>query len=194
MAVIPNGFAQANFRYSGGGFPEGAEWTLGLDVSGAIGGPVGVATDLLTNYTATIRTVLPAATVLTSVLVKFGPNDLGPSGEVAGSYPGTGGGVQTSSAVAILVRKVTSIGGRPGRGRFFLPGVQESEVDAAGILTTGFVDGLQDEMDNFYAELVSSAMPPVLLHSETSPLSTPTVITSFQVDARVATQRRRQRR
>lgn len=194
MAVIPTGYAQANFRYSGGGLPNGAEWTLGLDISSAIGGPAGVADDLITNYSATIRTVLPAATVLTGVLVKFGPNDLGPSAEVATSVPGTGGGVQTSPAVAILIRKVTAIGGRPGRGRFYLPGVQESEVENTGLLTPAFVAGLQSEVDDFFAELVSSGMPPVLLHSETSPVAVPTPITSFQVDSRVATQRRRQRR
>lgn len=194
MAVIPVGYAQANFRYSTLGYPEGAEWTLGLDVSSALGGPSGVATDLITNYGLTIRTVLPGSAVLTSVLVKFGPNDLGPSAEVAASVPGTGGGTQTSPAVAVLVHKVTAIGGRPGRGRFFLPGVQESEVDVAGVLTSAFVDGLQDEVDAFVAELISSGMPPVLLHSETSPVATPTPITSLQVDSRVATQRRRQRR
>lgn len=194
MAVIPSGYAQANFRYSTLGYPEGAEWTLGLDIGAALGGPSGVATDLITNYGLTIRTVLPGSTVLTSVLVKFGPNDLGPSAEVAASVPGTGGGVQTSSAVSILVHKNTAIGGRPGRGRIYLPGVQESEVDVAGVLTGAFVTGLQDEFDAFEAELISSGMPPVLLHSAESPVSTPTPITGFQVDSRVATQRRRQRR
>lgn len=192
--VIPTGFAQANFKYSGGGAPTGAEWTLGLDIGSAVGGPAGVAFDLITNYGATIRTVLPSSCVLTSVLVKFGPNNLGPSAEVSSTVPGTGGGAQTSPSVAALVQKITAIGGRAGRGRFYLPGVQESEVGETGVLTGAFVDGLQDVMEAFYSELVSSGMPPVLLHGDGSPVSTPTPITSFNVDGTVATQRRRQRR
>lgn len=194
MAVIPAGFAQANFRYTGGQAPTGAEWTLGLDVSSALGGPAGVANDLIVNYGNTIRTVLPAACVLTSVLVKFGPNTTGPSAEVGTTTPGTGGGTPASSAVSILVQKLTALGGRPGRGRLYLPGVQESEVDEAGNLSGAFVDGLQDQFDDFFAELVSSGMPPVLLHSETSPIATPTDVTGFAVQTVVATQRRRQRR
>lgn len=194
MAVIPSGFAQANFRYTGGMAPTGAEWTLGLDVSAALGGPAGVAADLGANYAATIRTVLPSAAVLTEVLVKFGPNSTGPAASDFTSYAGTGGGSPTSPAVAIIVKKNTAAGGRTGRGRFFLIGAQESEVGETGVLTSGFIAGLQAELDSFYDELVSSGMPPVLLHSEGSPVTTPTAITSFSCDGTVGTQRRRQRR
>lgn len=194
MAVIPVNFGQANFRFGGSGVPNGAEVTLGFEHSGSIFDPADAALDLVTNWVATIHTVLPASIVLDSVLVKYGPNDLGPSAEQSSGAAGTGGGVQTSIAVAVLVHKVTALGGRPGRGRMFIPGVQESEVDPAGNLTGAFVSGLQTELNSFYSDMVASGIPPYLLHSETSPVATPTAITAFTAAGIVATQRRRQRR
>lgn len=194
MAVIPVDYAQANMRFGGTGVPSGAEVTFGLNVSAGSPTPATVAADLIANWMATIATVIPSSVVLESCLVKFGPNDLGPSAEVSGGGPGTGGGAQTSIAVAVLVSKITAIGGRPGRGRMYIPGVQESEVAPDGTLSGAFVAGLQSEVDAFLADMVSNAIPMVLLHGETSPVTTPTPVTSLQVASIVATQRRRQRR
>lgn len=194
MAVIPDDYAQANFKFGGTGVPSGAEVTLGLSVAAGSPTPATIGADLIANWMATIATVMPSSIVLEGCLVKFGPNDLGPSAEVSGGGPGTGGGAQTSIAVAILVQKLTAIGGRPGRGRMFIPGAQESEVAPDGTLSGAFVAGLQSELNTFYADMVTNGIPPYLLHSVGSPLTTPTAITSFQVQSVVATQRRRQRR
>lgn len=194
MAVIPSGFAQANFKIGGGGFPNGAEITLGLDVSGVVLGPSAVASDLIANWGANIDPIVPGTLTLDSVLVKFGPNATGPSAEVPSGNAGSGGGTGTSPAVAWLVHKLTASGGRPGRGRMYMPGVQESEIDTAGNLSAGFVAGAQSAMEDFFDQLGADGTPPVLLHSAASPVSTPTPITGFTVDGVAATQRRRQRR
>jgi hypothetical protein len=193
VTVIPSGYAQANFKFGGTGAPNGAEVTLGLELAGVLQTPSGVAADLIANWVATVHTVLPGSITLDSVLVKFGPVATGPSADVAAGDTGTGGGTGTSPNVAILVHKVTPLGGRAGRGRMYIPGVQESEVDTSGNLTTPFVTGINAELATFWSTLNSDDTPPVILHNVGSPLTTPTPITDFNCDPRVATQRRRLR-
>lgn len=193
MALIPAGYIQANLRFSGDSSPNGAEVTLGFDASGYVGDVADMATEIGNEWIASIRTVMPSTVVLASVLVKAGPNATGPAAEVAVSSAGSGGGASASPNVAILVRKNTAAGGRTGRGRFYHPGPQESEVNPNGTLSGAFVSGMQTEVNDFFGALATAGLDSVLLHSETSPVTTPTPITSFTVDSRVATQRRRLR-
>ena len=131
---------------------------------------------------------------LYAVAVKFGPDDLGPSAEYSGSVFGGDGNPALSSAVAYLVRKHTASGGRPNRGRFYLPGVTEAAVTASGEVDSLQQAAVEADVTSFVNAVIASLATPVLLHGPESPVTTPTPITSFTVDTYVATQRRRQRR
>jgi hypothetical protein len=191
--VIPSGFAQINWKFTGTSCPNGAEVTLGVDISSFSGSPADAAGDAITAYNDNVDPIMPATVTLASVLVKFGPNATGPSAEVSSGNAGSGGGASTSPNVCWLVHKTTALGGRAGRGRMYWPGVQESEVDPSGTLSGAFVTGAQTAMDNFLGDLGTALLIPVVLHGAASPLSSPTTILELNVDGVAATQRRRLR-
>lgn len=193
MVTIPNDYAQINWKLAGASCPLGAEVTMGANVSSYGGSPADAAGDAITAWVDNIATVLPASVQLASVLVKFGPTATGPSAEVPSGSVGTGGGVSASPQNAWLVHKVTTLGGRAGRGRMYIPGVQESEVDPSGAMSSGFVSGAQTAVDGFLSDLGTALLIPVVLHGAGSPLTTPTTIIGLTVDSHVATQRRRNR-
>ena len=78
--------------------------------------------------------------------------------------------------------------------RYSLPGIPEVEVDSAGAIGGTYLAASQSHVDDYYEGLVTAGLIPVLLHAEGSPVTTPIEITSHEVDAKVATQRRRLRR
>lgn len=193
MAVIPTGFGQANFRFTGPGAPTGAEVTLGFENSGDQ-----FASDicdlLIANWVATILTEQCNQVELSSVYVKLGPNTTGAFAEVA---DGTAGSIVSASEVpnvALLVSKTTAQGGRQGRGRMFIPGVRESDFDSSGLMSPTDVAGWQTDLDSFKTNLDGDLLGPVLLRSESSPPGSPIPVTSFAVSGKAATQRRRLRR
>jgi hypothetical protein len=192
--VIPAGYAQANFVYTGSAVPTGAEWTLGLDIGGVAGSPLSVCTLLETAYTAAGFGAHIASNVnLSFIEVKFGPDSTGPSATLSTSFTSTGGsGVGPNTAW--LVQKLTNDGGRAGRGRAYVPGVPESSCGESGNLLNVDVAFLQTDFDQFQASIEGNDLFGVVLHAAGSPLEIPSLITSFQVDDIAATQRRRLRR
>lgn len=192
---IPLGYAQANLIFSGAAAPTGAQVTLGLDVTGFAPGPSDAAEAVHNAYTtALIQNLQVESIALDTVTVKYGPNATGPSGEFSDPTPGaeTDDGVPPNTSM--LVQKVTAFGGRAGRGRLFLPGLPETRLEDTGVFTALWVSSAQTAFDSFLTELDTANLPPVLLHDEGSPISTPTPITSFQPVALAATQRQRLRR
>lgn len=95
--------------------------------------------------------------------------------------------------VAVLVRKVTSLGGATNRGRFYLPAwkLTEANVDNAGIIATTALNSIQSQLTAWLAALVTAGLDMVLLH--TDPLETPTPVTGLSIQSVIATQRRRVR-
>lgn len=192
--LIPDGFAQINAIHTGNGVPTGAQWTLGVGLGTFGGDPEALAKAFETWILASGLYVNVASDIsMTSVLVKYGPNSTGPSFLEPANEPGSGG-TGSSTQVAFLIHKATSLGGRAGRGRFFLPGVPESNVNSNGLLTSGTATAVNADLDSFLTELTNDGLIPVVLHAEGSPITTPTAITSLTCDAKVATQRRRLRR
>jgi hypothetical protein len=132
--------------------------------------------------------------VLSSILVKNGPNSTGPSHELLINQPGTVTGDSDAPQVAMLVHKVTALGGRAGRGRMYQPGVPDAFVNGAGELT-GTTAGIATAAYSLFRTILEeSDTPMVVLHGEGSPISTPTPVIGLSVDTRCATQRRRNRR
>jgi hypothetical protein len=192
--VIPSGYAQANFVLTGTGLPTGAECTLGFDIGGFSGDADDCAETLFGHWADDIMPRVTSFVVLTSVSVKFGPVATGPTGEFAGTEAGGAGGQATSPNVAALIHKNTAFGGRAGRGRMYIPGLQESDLNEAGNLDSGAVTAWQASLLAFLVSVTGDNLDPVVLHGVGSPLSTPSPITSLTIDSKVATQRRRLRR
>ena len=193
--IIPTGFAQANFKFTGAAVPTGAEVTMGLFVDTFTGDPEAAA-DAAANAwgTALMQGLQTIDITLSSVLVKFGPNATGPSFERPTGIQGTQTDATAAPNLALLVRKNTSGGGRTGRGRFYIPGVSEDDINEGGVLSGGYLSLAVTACNDFHTELVAADLTPALLHSAGSPVQQPLPITSFSPDATAATQRRRMRR
>lgn len=109
--------------------------------------------------------------------------------------PGTGGTlgtmVQNSSC---LVKKLTGEAGRKFRGRCYVPPISLAEVDVnnVGMIDPTTLATIQTNWDSFISgwKAGSETNKLWLLHSDPTD---PTEITSFQVEAQLATQRRRLR-
>lgn len=193
--IIPTGYAQANFRFTGDALPTGAEITMGYDVTGFIGGPDDAAEGLALNWTSSEMFNFQCDSVaLTSVLVKFGPIATGPSA----IYPTTVTGFESGQSVApntsVLVRKTTALGGRAGRGRLFLPGIPEAKITESGAVDASWATSRQNDLNQWLLDDIADDLVPVVLHSAGSPITAPTPITVLLLDSIAATQRRRLRR
>ncbi len=194
MAVIPAGFAQVNWIFAGSSCPTGAEVTLGLGGAG-LGGSAGAVAALLTAiWDDNMQDVQVATCFHTGTLLKKGPNATGASALHAAGTIGTLGVAGIAPNVALLVNKATDEGGRAGRGRFYMPGMTEPDTSQGGLVDEAYLTAAQTAADDMYAALVAADLVPVVLHGATSPIATPSTITEFQVQALVATQRRRLRR
>lgn len=189
---IPTGFAQITWLFAGADVPRGAAVTLGVEVGGSqtLGQ---IADNAKDAWVAGLQLSQSANTVLSGVRVKAGPSASGPMGEFSYSLTGSAIGTAVPPNVALLVRKVTNQGGRQGRGRMFVPGFTEPDVSGSGTINSGYLANLQAMADDTYDSLVADLLLPVLFHDSAGPITTPTSIVSFTVDARVATQRRRLR-
>lgn len=122
------------------------------------------------------------------------------SAAVAGT--GTGGASIVPVNCAVLIRKRTGFAGRRNRGRMYVPGISEVDVNGPGVIGSTAVAGWQTAVNSFYSDI--SAYGPVIVHSVIceqgeqghtgahSPVpGPPTPILSLEVDDRIATQRRR---
>jgi len=192
--IIPVGCAQINAIHTGDGCPTGAQWTLGVDIDGFSGDPTAVAQafEVALNNSG-IYSLVSSSVTMTSVLVKFGPNATGPSALEPANEPGT----ETADMIpntCYLIHKNTADGGHAGRGRFYLPGVPESDVLTGGLLVSGRASLMNGFLADFIADMTAANLPPLVLHNEDSPITVPSLIESFSCDTKVATQRRRLRR
>lgn len=192
---IDEGMAQANLKFTGALLPTGAEITLGMDIIDFAGGPIDAGGNISDNWaTCGILACLGTSLNMSSVLVKFGPNDDGPAAEYVQARFGTRSGNQCSPQVAGLVRKVTLGGGRKNRGRFFLPGMLENDLQDDGLFSGTYITLVNTALADFLTKMQADNLRPVVLHSEATGSAAIHDITTFQLDARCATQRRRNRR
>lgn len=189
--MIPTGYAQLSLAHTGDNFDGecintfGIQNTVDMDAAGigdAFKGAL-TATDLLTWYSSSV--------LLTEVRVKLGPDSTGESAVTDIGLTGDVGGQSVSPQVAMLVRRNTALGGRRGRGRFYIPGLPAATLDNSGTFDPANVEAIVEEWTALFAAMSFVGLNSVLLHD--SPL-TPTPITTLVGQSRVATQRRRARR
>jgi len=194
VVLIPAGFAQCNYRFSGAGLPTGAEITLGLDVSSYLGTPNDSADDMHSDFVTALLPQLNSNHTLVETRVKWGPTATGPTGISTTTNVGGHSDDPSPSAVSFLVQKVTAAGGRSGRGRLYFPSVGDGAVTTGGVIISANLTSVQNAFDAFWTAITADDLNPVVLHGAGAPITTPTPITSFAVEGTVATQRRRQRR
>src|SRR5215208_5990706 len=117
--LIPLGWAQVNWIFTGVGVPLGAEVTMGLDFSTFGGTVVDAAEACHDAWASTILTVQCDGVTLTTTRVKMGPNETGLFAEFSSDDNGGLAIAEQPPQVSILINKLTGIGGRSGRGRMF---------------------------------------------------------------------------
>lgn len=188
--IIPFGFAQATFFMEGSGAPTGAAVTMGLDPATGLS-PATVAASLELIWDTRISPIQIQNVDVTNIRVKFGPNTSGPSVDRPVTLGGNLVTAQAPPNVALLVQKATGLGGKKGRGRLYLPGIPEVEIDQGGNISGSYFASCQTAWNGFYNDLVAADIPMVLLHTGSSD---PTAVTELVVSALAATQRRRLRR
>lgn len=189
--AIPVGFADVFVRLAVAGDSEEMGVTFGVE--NPTGGWDQAAADDLSDIACQwLREVLCSSYTALGVRISVGSD---PGSIIWESTEGTGVGANGPAAlpqnVALLVRKQTASGGRRNRGRFYVPGINDGDADAAGFVTPASLAAFQVSMTGLFNGLATNGTPMVLFHSE-APF-TPTVVTSLVVDSKVATQRRRLR-
>lgn len=188
--TIPSGYGEATFEYSGAGLNYPAANTLGFQ-NVAVDTATDIAVSLGALWATNVMPELSNTITLDTVTVKLGPDDVGPTGISTPNQAGGSSGTQAPSNVTYLIKKVTAVGGRQGRGRLYLPGVTEASVGGDGVIDSNKVDDLQDAFDDVLSGMAGADLPAVLLHSDNT---VPYQLTGFQVQPLAATQRRRMRR
>jgi len=188
--IIPVGFARCFILFSNA-LPHECQNTIDLALDDVFddGDANAVANAIAPSYKAMLNT----ASTFHGVRVLIG-QDGGDPLEVFStlhSGPGTASGALAPAQVQGLIKKHTSHAGRKGRGRCYLPDVQEAHINDSGIADST-QQGLWQDVANALLDLPSSVGSPisgvVLLHEDGS---TPYGVTSISVEPAVATQRRR---
>lgn len=193
--LIPPGYAHVIIPMKHASTPRAAAVTFGIENN-----TVGFLTPSLVND---IQDAFTSAWNADSN-VTVGPSiaRFGQEGEEPLSVTGTATftGTFTTNALpsnsALLVKKLTSRGGRRGRGRMYIPWVvDETSVDEVGAIDSTTLTAYQDRAINFAVNLTTNDTPMVLLHDadgSTAPGS-PNLVTTLIPDPVIATQRRRLR-
>jgi hypothetical protein len=188
--TIPTGYGQASIFFVGNGAPHGAAITFGFK-NNADQTAQECAADVVHCWTTSgIMGNLSGSVATTKVRVKLGPDETGNFHEQAMSI---GGGLATTNTppnVAFLLKKQTNLGGRKGRGRCYLPGVLEADVNADGGIIAARQTNLGVDAAEVLAEMIVRDIPMVLLHGDAT---TPSTVAAWTLDPLVATQRRRLR-
>lgn len=190
--VIPDGYGQVNLRFVWPTTQLKAEVVFGISLTDESMSISDAANAVETAYLDAPMTDAQSHFIgLETILVKFGPNDTGPSFELPASHGGGNSGQGVTPNTCLLVKKTTSVGGRRGRGRIYWPGIEEGVIDAYGNIDPTALDTYQDLFTTFKEALSSSDVPMVVLHAETG--FTPHLVDSLICQNVAATQRRRLR-
>lgn len=195
--IIPPGFAEVSLRIRHTLLARAAFTTFGISIVAGGGNPQDLAAQVDMACAPFLYAGFDTNVVVDRVRVTIG-QDGGPPviGDLPVNRPGGRGMNSTAPALALLVNKVTSLGGRRGRGRFFLPWyVSVANVSEAGTIAPAEVTSLQTRMAEWHGDFDDQGISPVILHrTGVSVPPAPTPIVGFQVDPLISNQVRRQPR
>lgn len=193
---IPDGYYECAFTHSLAGSLRKAVCTLGVHYSGSDFGAD--SNELADGWATTFVPSMADAWTYTLFTMR---NQIGTvKTRVETSAGGTAHSATTPN-VTFLLHKDTGLPGRFNRGRLFLPGVSEQDVDAVGTVAGSKITELELARGNFETVLTTFHFSPVILHRDfstdggvTFTHRDPTTIVGLRFDALAATQRRRMRR
>lgn len=191
--VVPPGFANCQYLFELSGDPEWMATAVGVDLGGAT--DYQAVADSLAQQFIDVFPISAIADVYTFRGTKLTVGQAGgPPIIVEAAYVHIGNVASATflpQNCAFLIRKGTALGGRQGRGRMYLPPfpIAETQVNHLGQLVAASQASLQGKINSWLLPEIEK----VLFHDASQGAMAPTPITSFLVDARIATQRRRLR-
>jgi len=183
---IPADYYEAAFTHSFTGSLRSAVCTLGLHYTGS-----NFLTDAPDVPAAWRANIIPLMTTITFFALCTLRDA---SGTVFTETETLGGSHSTSPAptnIAWLVRKESALGGRKNRGRMYLPGMGEVDVDGVGNISSTSQTAVQAGLDALVNDLATANFDPVILHNS---VLTPTAVTFLTVEPLAGTQRQRMRK
>lgn len=187
--IIPVGYAHIQHFFSGANLPQGAAITYGVGGFGE-NDPATLAALLHDALGDTWAGNWSTGITLSETRAKFGPNASGPFGSHVEARAGTNVSSALPPNVALLIEKRTNAGGRDGRGRLYMPGIVEPNVDAAGFIVPGAITTYQTAATAWRTRINEVTTGMFVFHRSASD---PTPVTALQIDPVAATQRRRLR-
>lgn len=203
---IPPGYGLAKLRWQLLDDPEEMISTIGFQVGDDFSGPFeqaqGIYNKWLTSFTAGMYS---SAYTFVGVSVSIGQDGDPLVSEFTQPIVGSANWEVVPQNCAILVRKVTALGGKRGTGRMFLPPAfaPDNAVSHHGFLSNAQQAAIQEGLDNFRDQMAvgpseegTGNQPPVLLHNSEAGAEPvpPTTILRLACQPQVATQRQRLRR
>lgn len=203
--IVPPGYANVKLRWTLTGDMEQMCCTLGVSLESGVSDPSVVAGEIGNCWAHSWGA---ANTIdfyhFDGCWAQIGQD--GGNGPIAestdGAYQGTMSAASPPQNVALLIRKLTAVGGHKNRGRMYLPPFfGEGGVDQLGRIESASYSALTSRLNQFWTDLTEKTTGslhvygPVIFHNDYGAQTPdPTPITSFYVDPVVATQRRRLRR
>lgn len=199
---VPEGEAQVVVNFSLSGDPEPMAITFGVRPDVTVD-PLDIA-DLVYGAVTDANGLIPSAAAL-RVGWTFGGvtayyND--PSGQIVTvngtDVVGTTAGDTLPVNSAVLLNKLTGLGGRRNKGRVYLPpySMDESQVSATGVIDSTALQTMVDNWEGTRLALETALVPMVLFHGPTVALPEPpsTLVTATSGETRIATMRTRLRK
>lgn len=195
--VIPPGFAECSIEHWLAGYNRPAVVTMGIKITGDSDGSFTVADRFHQAFTGAFRTGVDTNVTMRNARAVIGQDGGDPIVQVSAmSIAGTSNRDSIAPALALMLTKNTSLGGRRNRGRMFFPwAVSDTGVAENGAVASATLDNWNGYCDDFIGFLEDNADynpidGAVLLHSD--PAVPPTPITSMRPNPAIRTQRRRQ--
>ncbi len=199
--VIPPGYAHVIHSMTLVGDPEPMAVTYAVELSTAgEADPQGTVLALHDNFGSQIMDMVANVYTLNQTEMRWvqtGGTEVLTALQVS-NWPGLSAGNALPQNSAFLLLKRSALLGRRFRGRMYVPGVDEINVDAKGAFVTSVYGTLNTIVGGFFVGLNALAgvefMVILLSTSLLSPTPAPTQVTSLYLDKVIATQRTRLRR
>lgn len=181
--VIPSGYAQCSIEI------QAALDTDPYFVTFGIQSPIvtDVAEDVADSFSTAWAARLDNGFTITGCRVR----DSVSVDEFAANTTGTRAGTELPCNCACLIRKRSSLVGRKNRGRMFMPGLlPASDIGETGIIQSTLRTNIQNAANAWFTDMSTRGFDLAILHTSST---SPTLVSSLEVDNVIATQRRRLR-
>lgn len=196
--VIPNGFSNVQLTIQNTGAGASANSSIAVGIERTTHLDQAAVADLANRFRDALAPIVDTAWLLGPTHINETWDDVLYSWDDTGTEAGTHSSASyTSPAIAYVVSKQTGIAGRKFRGRCFMPGVSEADVDESGTLAGAAVNLVTAAFEDLRSDLLAAAslVDVVLFHDSETPGSVvPTSIVAFACRTVVGTMRPRQRR